>query len=158
MVPRRQAESLLDTIRNHSPYISPGIRIGNQVCRRKLGVGVESCLSILSRVRCKWKQAENSYKFFFLQKKVDMTLGPCAAYVVDLMHSRSAESLAANRSVLLFYYWSVRNRWESSKDWQRCIVLCVLFYWHWPLQLPFPWAMIDTYGIVMTNVLCAVLV
>ena len=28
--------------------------------------------------------------------QVEMAFGPCAAYLVDVMHSRSAESLAAN--------------------------------------------------------------
>jgi hypothetical protein len=30
-----------------------------------------------------------------------MTFGPAAAYLVDILHSRSAESLAVNGSVLL---------------------------------------------------------
>ena len=32
-----------------------------------------------------------------------MSFGPVAAYLVDVLHSRSAESLAANRSVLFFF-------------------------------------------------------
>jgi len=28
--------------------------------------------------------------------QVEMAFGPCAAYIIDIMHSRSAESLAAN--------------------------------------------------------------
>ena len=31
-----------------------------------------------------------------------MSFGPGAAYLVDVLHSRSAESLAANRSVFFF--------------------------------------------------------
>ena len=31
-----------------------------------------------------------------------MSFGPVAAYLVDVLHSRSAESLAANRYVLFF--------------------------------------------------------
>ena len=46
MVPRGQAESLLDTIRNHSPPICSRFRIGEQVCRREIGVGVESGVPI----------------------------------------------------------------------------------------------------------------
>ena len=36
---------------------------------------------------------------FFAFKKVEMAFGPCAAYLVDAMHSRSAEGLAANKYV-----------------------------------------------------------
>ena len=35
---------------------------------------------------------------------MDMVLSPSAAYVVDLMHSRSAEALAAHLSVDLFSF------------------------------------------------------
>ena len=35
----------------------------------------------------------------FSFKKVEMAFGPCAAYLIDVMHSRSAESLAANKYV-----------------------------------------------------------
>jgi len=62
---------------------------------------------------------------------VEMAFGPCAAYLVDVMHSRSAESLAANnglRSVL--------------------IALATASF------LP----MIDTYGIVATHTFCALVV
>ena len=34
-------------------------------------------------------------------EKVEMSFGPCSAYLVDVMHSRSAEILAANRFVPL---------------------------------------------------------
>jgi len=60
-----------------------------------------------------------------------MSFGPVAAYLVDVLHSRSAESLAANsalRSVL--------------------VALAVV--------VTFP--MIDAYGILVTNALCAALV
>ena len=33
---------------------------------------------------------------------MDFVLSPSAAYVVDLMHSKSAEALAAHQSVVLF--------------------------------------------------------
>ncbi|KDR82154.1 hypothetical protein GALMADRAFT_135516 [Galerina marginata CBS 339.88] len=62
---------------------------------------------------------------------VEMGFGPCAAYLVDVMHSRSAEALAANgglRSVLMAAGIAV--------------------------ALP----MINTYGIAFTNAVCAVLV
>ena len=39
---------------------------------------------------------------FYVQ--VDMTYGACVAYLVDVMHSRSSEILAANLFVLLFYW------------------------------------------------------
>ena len=35
---------------------------------------------------------------------MDMVLSPSAAYVVDFMHSRSAEALAAHQSVDLFLH------------------------------------------------------
>ena len=35
---------------------------------------------------------------------MDIVLSPSAAYVVDLMHSRSAEALAAHQSVDPFLY------------------------------------------------------
>ena len=35
--------------------------------------------------------------------KVEMAFGPCAAYLIDVMHSRSAESLAANKCDYLFF-------------------------------------------------------
>jgi len=60
-----------------------------------------------------------------------MTFGPCVAYLVDVMHSRSAESLAANGAL-------------------RSILMALAV----AAALP----MIDTYGIVITNVLCAILV
>ena len=34
-------------------------------------------------------------------EKVEMSFGPCSAYLVDVMHSRSAEILAASRLVPL---------------------------------------------------------
>jgi hypothetical protein len=36
--------------------------------------------------------------------KVDMIFGAYVAYLVDVMHSRSSEILAANTFVLLFYW------------------------------------------------------
>ena len=33
----------------------------------------------------------------FLFKKVEMAFGPCVAYLIDVMRSRSSESLAANK-------------------------------------------------------------
>ncbi|KIM49868.1 hypothetical protein M413DRAFT_117885 [Hebeloma cylindrosporum] len=68
---------------------------------------------------------------FFNGLGVEMAFGPCAAYLVDVMHSKSAESLAANgglRSTLM------------------AAGIAVI--------LP----MINTYGIAVTNTLCAVLV
>ncbi|KAF8877738.1 MFS general substrate transporter [Gymnopilus junonius] len=62
---------------------------------------------------------------------VEMAFGPCAAYLVDVMHSRSAEALAANgglRSVLMAAGIAV--------------------------VLP----MINTFGIAITNAVCAVMV
>ncbi|KAF8809327.1 MFS general substrate transporter [Phlegmacium glaucopus] len=62
---------------------------------------------------------------------VEMGFGPCAAYLIDVMHSRSAESLAANnglRSVLM--------------------ALAIASF------LP----MIDTFGIVATHAFCALIV
>ena len=40
-----------------------------------------------------------------------MSFGPGAAYLVDVLHSRSAESLAANRSVgfVLFFSDGIRG-------------------------------------------------
>jgi hypothetical protein len=35
---------------------------------------------------------------------MDFVLSPMAAYLVDLMHSRSAEALAAHQSVDFFFY------------------------------------------------------
>ncbi|KAF9265953.1 MFS general substrate transporter [Marasmius fiardii PR-910] len=46
----------------------------------------------------------NMICFFFNGFGVDMVLSPCSAYIVDIMHSRSAESVAANnglRSLLM---------------------------------------------------------
>ncbi|KAJ3513856.1 hypothetical protein NLJ89_g2715 [Agrocybe chaxingu] len=68
---------------------------------------------------------------FFNGVGVEMAWGPCAAYIVDVLHSRSAEALAANgglRSVLM-----------------AAGIAAVL-------------PMINTYGIFMTNAVCAVLV
>ncbi|KAF8957777.1 MFS general substrate transporter [Flammula alnicola] len=62
---------------------------------------------------------------------VDMAFGPCAAYLVDIMHSRSAESLAANSAL-------------------RSLIISVAV----AISLP----MIDRFGVVETNALCAVLV
>ncbi|PPR07301.1 hypothetical protein CVT26_012420 [Gymnopilus dilepis] len=62
---------------------------------------------------------------------VEMAFGPCAAYLVDVMHSRSAEALAANgglRSVLMAAGIAV--------------------------VLP----MINTFGIAVTNAVCAIIV
>ncbi|KAF8162629.1 major facilitator superfamily domain-containing protein [Crassisporium funariophilum] len=62
---------------------------------------------------------------------VEMAFGPCAAYLVDVMHSRSSESLAANgglRSVLM------------------------------ALSIAAILPMINTFGIAVTNALCALVV
>jgi hypothetical protein len=68
---------------------------------------------------------------FFNGFGADMAYGPCAAYLVDVMHSRSAECLAAVTAL-------------------RFVLLALAV----AAALP----MIDTYGIVVTNVVSAVLV
>ena len=78
-----------------------------------------------------------------------MSFGPSGAYLVDVLHSRSAESLAANRSVL--YRWNSRlneliNSWLSAL---RAVLVALAV----AVTLP----MIDAYGLLATHALCAIL-
>ena len=36
------------------------------------------------------------YSIYPITSQTEMAFGPCAAYIVDVLHSRSAESLAAH--------------------------------------------------------------
>ena len=79
-----------------------------------------------------------------------MTFGACVAYLVDVMHSRSSEILATIESVLsVLYFTDFRIQGLSfSVLCSTLIALSVAAF------LP----MINTFGIAVTNVLCAVLV
>jgi len=68
---------------------------------------------------------------FFNGVGAEMCFGPGAAYLVDVLHSRSAESLAANSAL-------------------RAVLVALAV----AATLP----MIDAYGILVTNALCAILV
>ena len=81
--------------------------------------------------------------------KSEMSFGPVAAYLVDVLHSRSAESLAANRFILFYFcWWKFKFTLLASAFRSVIVALAVA------ATLP----MIDTYGILVTNALCAVLV
>ncbi|RXW11514.1 hypothetical protein EST38_g14342 [Candolleomyces aberdarensis] len=43
---------------------------------------------------------------------IDMVFSPCSAYIVDIVHSRSAESVAANRCL-----WAVIKYGETMRGW-----------------------------------------
>jgi MFS family permease len=68
---------------------------------------------------------------FFNGLGIEMAFGPCSTYLVDVMHSRSAESLAANNGL-------------------RSILMAVAIASFLP--------MMNTFGIVTTHILCALVV
>ena len=82
-----------------------------------------------------------------------MSFGPVAAYLVDVLHSRSAESLAVNRFVCLFLFFFFAD-WKFELTLLASAFRSVIVALAVAATLP----MIDTYGILLTNVLCAVLV
>ena len=84
--------------------------------------------------------------------KSEMSFGPGAAYLVDVLHSRSAESLAANRSVFTLPdgpRWLKINEFSLASSLRSILVAIAV-----AATLP----MIDAYGIVVTNALCALFV
>ena len=91
------------------------------------------------------------YRRLIIIIKSEMSFGPGAAYLVDVLHSRSAESLAANRSVFFFCF---TNGWNSRLSFLASSLRSVLVAMAVAVTLP----MINSYGIVVTNALCAVLV
>ena len=74
----------------------------NQFVDGKLGLGLSLvCLFFTGLgVGATLDRCFRRTNFFLKKKQVEMSFGPCKAYLVDVMHSRSAEILAANRSVL----------------------------------------------------------
>jgi hypothetical protein len=81
--------------------------------------------------------------------QVDIVLSPCIAYLIDLMHSRSAEALAANKSVnvnFIFYGNALLNIAISAF---RALFISLAISGIFP--------MIETYGLVLTNAASALL-
>ena len=92
-----------------------------------------------------------------------MSFGPGAAYLVDVLHSRSAESLAANRFVFFFFADGFRG-WNEFN-----LILSLLCGLPWllfsalravlvALAVAATLPMIEAYGILVTHALCAILV
>ena len=82
-----------------------------------------------------------------------MTYGACVAYLVDVLHSRSSEILAAN--LLVFFFCrlgkkKIRIELTSSASVMRSVLVATTV----AASLP----MIDAYGTLVTYVLCAVLI
>ena len=92
-------------------------------------------------------------------QKVDMSFGAFVAYLVDVMHSRSSESLATFESVPFSFYFT---DWNSRTEWTLplppplafSILRSTLIALSVAAFLP----MIDIYGIAITNVMCAILI
>ena len=77
---------------------------------------------------------------------MDIVLSPSAAYVIDLMHSRSAEALAAHQSVDLSFYGNTSlNGNRAFRAFFIAIAVSGIF------------PMIETYGLVITNAASAFL-
>ena len=84
---------------------------------------------------------------------MDTVHPPIAAYLVDLMHSRSAEVLAAHLSVDFFLSFMGKNTTLKKNIWYFRAFRA--FFLATAVSLIFP--MIETYGLVVTNAVSALL-
>jgi len=98
MVSRGPIKGVLDAFRSFSPNTIARIRSDKQICCRGPRPRRMSHMPFLERFGGELVvmriRVATQYSRAIVQ--VEMAFGPCAAYIIDVMHSRSAESLAAN--------------------------------------------------------------
>ena len=154
MVSRGPIKGIFDAFRSFSPNFVARIWDDKQICWREPRPHRMSHMPFLQRFRCELYimriRVATQYSRIIVQ--VEMAFGPCAAYIIDVMHSRSAESLAANG-------WGARPTRTDDRSWRLTAIdwsglRSALMAGGTALVLP----MINTYGIAVTNAVCAVMV
>ena len=101
MVSRRQAQSCIAAFLGDNPDSTGAIWACKSVCRWYAWPNYLPGLPFRKRCWSGWFQLLRLAINLLNITQVEMAFGPCAAYLVDVMHSRSAESLAANGYTVL---------------------------------------------------------